>query len=275
MLGVVAGVLTVFMSLLGCIAAALQSRPALCCYICVFFTVWCIQVAAAAAVLGYSQQLTINYSTPSSQLTSYSDVQINNAVLSVYQRCCTGCPRNVVPCNNPYYDTYVNGTLPYCTGAANTCKFVTPCTQSVQGNCFIYRGNDPYIIPPYSPDQSVCNVLSVLSTTNPSGQTVKLVDYASKGGCGGGDPTVFLRNLSTYLSSHLVGVFVVFILIICTESIALPFGFYLIITGGSRSKLKDTSFLGVSGSGGGAASGAVADEQQGSLKGGEQGIAMV
>lgn len=232
MVGVIAGLLTVFMSLMGCVAAALQSRPALCCYLVIFVIAWCVQVAAAGAIMAYSQQLSLkNPNTPSSQLTAYDDIQIQNAAFSVYQRCCTGCPNKV--CNNPSYDSYVNKTLPLCAGKT-ACQLVVPCSATVTAKCFRYLPGDPLVVPPYSPDRSVCNILGYLSTTNPSGKTVYLVDYADNGGCGGGDPTVFLKNLDTYLSTHLTGVFVVFILIICTESIALPTGIYLIFSRARR-----------------------------------------
>jgi len=272
MVGVVAGVLTVFMSLMGCFAALLQSRPLLCCYLCVFTTVWSIQVAAAAITFSYSQQLNVKAgAVPSGSLTAYSDIQINNAVFSVYQRCCTGCPPNVYPCNNPFPDTYVNSTLAFCQ-SPSTCTYVVPCASASSGQCFKYAGSAPVVVPPYSPDGTVCSVLQSLSTTNPSGNTVKLVDYAVNGGCGAGNPTVFLQNMANYLSTHLTGVFVLFILIIVFEGVALPFGFYLALTGGTRGSRTDPTFLGTGEEGIADDSSALHDGKR--REGGGDGIAM-
>jgi len=233
MMGVVAGMLTLLMSLVGCAAANSQSRPALCCYLCVFITVWAIQIAAAAGMVNYGNQLQMTGTpVPSGALTSYSDVQIQNAAFSLYQRCCTGCPN--LACNNPSPDSYVNYTLPYCS-PPNSCVFVVPCQNTSQNRCFnFFSSGATVVVPPYPVDGSLCSSIASLSTVNALGQLVSLVGNASQGGCGGGDPAVFLTNLDLYVSSSLNGVAVVFVLVVLFESLVLPAGLYLAVTGGSR-----------------------------------------
>ena len=233
MLGVVAGMLTLLMSLVGCAAANSQSRPTLCCYLCVFITVWATQIAAAAGMVSYSNQLQVaNGHVPSGALTSYSSIQIQNAAFSLYERCCTGCAPLV--CNNPSPDSYVNYTLPYCA-PPNSCLFVYPCQNATQDNCYnFFTAGEVALVPPYPVDGSLCPTLASLSTANATGQTVSLVGNASLGGCGGGNPANFLLNLDLYVSSSLNGVAVVFVLVVLFESLVLPAGLYLAVTGGSR-----------------------------------------
>ena len=271
MTGVVAGIITIFMSLMGCVAALLQSRAALCCYLVVFVIAWCLQVAGAAAIMAYSTQLSLkNPNTPSAQLTAYDDIQINNAAFSVYQRCCSGCTNNI--CNNPSPDSWSNRTQIYCQGKT-PCQVVQVCTQPTQAKCFKYQTGEKVVVPPYSPDRSVCSILNNLATTGPNGKTVYLVDYADNGGCGGGDPSVFLRNLDKYLSTHMTGIFVVMILIICTESIALPVGIYLVLTRKGRGGVED-QVLGIGEDEGGDAA-AEANGKPGSKPGGGGSLAAV
>ena len=231
MLGVVAGMLTLLMSLVGCAAANSQSRPALCCYMCVFAVAAAVQIAAAVGMVTFSNQLEINQSVPSGALTSYSQIQVQNAAFSLYQRCCTGCPTG--QCNNPSPDSWVNTTLPNCMGTTR-CTLMFPCSNSTQAKCFKYLPNEPVIIPPYPVDGSICAAMSALRTTNARGIAVFIVGPADQGGCGGGDPSAFLQNLDNYLSNSLNGVAIVFILAVLFESLILPAGLYLAISGGNR-----------------------------------------
>jgi hypothetical protein len=235
MLGVFAGMLTLLMSLVGCAAANSQSRPALCCYLCVFLTVWSIQIASSVGMVNYSLQLRVKDVTlPSSKMTDPIDVRIQNGAFTVYQRCCTGCPNLV--CNNPQPDSWVNYTMPFCSGQKmSNCTLVAPCSLTIPDRCYQFFPNDTVLVPPYPIDSSICNSMSGLQFTSATtGQKTPLIGPTDQGGCGGGDPKQFLRNLDKYLSDGLTAVAALMILVVVLESCMVVPGLILFIGGGNR-----------------------------------------
>jgi len=77
--GIVAGVLTALVSLLGLFAAAKRSRRVLCAYIICLVIIISLQFSAAAGLTIYSNQFNLrDDKTPSGSLTSTVDITINN-----------------------------------------------------------------------------------------------------------------------------------------------------------------------------------------------------
>lgn len=77
--GIVAGVLTGLVSLLGLFAATKRSRRVLCAYIICLVIIISLQLSAAAGLTIYSTQFNIrDDNSPSGSLTSTMDITINN-----------------------------------------------------------------------------------------------------------------------------------------------------------------------------------------------------
>jgi len=237
--GIAAGLLTLLLSILGCIAAAARNNRLLACYLIGFLIIVCIQIGAAVSMTNYSNALQIrDEGKPSSQLTFGPDIAINNAAFSVFLKCCSGCPPPntvlsspntglYIGCNNPDPTSFNNYTLTNCLQpGTNTriCSVLKPCDVSSEAKCFVYYPGDPVIIPPISVANTVCTALSVLYIGNSS----YIVGPAWQGSCGGGDPVVFLKQMDTFVSDSLIGIASFFTFVAVIEAITLPAGFYLL-----------------------------------------------
>jgi hypothetical protein len=233
MMGVAAGVLTIFLSMFGCFTTLFRSRQILMCYLAVFCMVWIVQVIATAGVGGFSGMLKMkDESLPSSSLTFPLDIQIQNAAFSAYQRCCSGCPNDTITnapvCNNQYDDSWVPYVLPNCQSTIIQCQFVQACSNNTLNKCFKFLPKEPVIVPAYYVDSTTCDMLSSAQVTNSQGQKVRIVGHVDTGSCGGGDPSVFLKNLDQFLSRNLAGMSIIFGLIVFFEAVmVLPAVFYL------------------------------------------------
>lgn len=80
--GMVAGVLTGLLAVVGLFAASLRKRSLLCCYMISLFIIISLQFSAAAGMTVYSTQFQIrDDTTPSALLSNSVDIAINNALV--------------------------------------------------------------------------------------------------------------------------------------------------------------------------------------------------
>ena len=233
--GVFASMLTILVSFIGCFAAQTGHRSILFCYVAAFTFILGCQIAAAVTMSNYANQLQItNPNAPSGSLTNYGDVNINNAVYSVYQKCCTGCPMPNVQqpdstCNNTWVGSWQNATSPNCDpvlcGPTGSGVFVKgACASASSDVCYKFFPGDDNSVPPAIIDQSLCSALAQLTTNGksivgPMNNTVS---------CGGGSPKVFLANMSAYVRNALYGVAVVYIIVAFFEALILPAAIYVL-----------------------------------------------
>jgi hypothetical protein len=229
--GVFASLLTMFASCVGCWAATTGRRNVLCCYLCFFTLIFAFQVAAAVSMSQYSKQLRVqDASVLSGALVSQADVNIMNAVFSVYQKCCSGCPNNA--CNNPQTGAFVNATNANCLQA--NCQYVTSvCQSTTQDKCWNFLGQPP-LLPPYVIEDQLCQAMSTLQLNG-----IKLVGPAQSGSCGGGDPKVFWTNLNMYVSGTVYGVAIFYIIVAFFESLILPAGIYVMFCTKTETPLEE------------------------------------
>jgi len=225
-LGIATGLFTLVLSVVGCVGAAAKQKRMLCCYMCGLLIVLCFQIAAAVTMTSYANTLGIRdergANASSIMLTFTPDIAINNAVLSVFLKCCSGCPDNV--CNNPTPGSYFNGTLPYC--ANSTCSSVLPCSMTSRSKCLVYPQAAVNItVPPLAIPSTLCDGLSRVWIGTPSHAIVGAV---SQGSCGKGDPAAFLQDMDTFVGYSLDGVAAFFTFVAVIEGIALVAGMYLI-----------------------------------------------
>lgn len=223
-LGIATGLFTLVLSVFGCVGAAAKQKRMLCCYLCGLFIVLIFQIAAAgtmglyANALSYRDERGVNASSAS--LTFPPDVAVNNGVLSVFVKCCTGCPGAI--CNNPTPNSFSNVTLPYCVGN-NTCQTILPCGANSGRKCFVYpTGQQPIVPPVYVPD-SLCSGLTSVWVGNRY-----VVGPAPQGSCGGGDPVQFMQDMDTIVGYSLDGVAGFFTFVAVIEGFALVAGLYLV-----------------------------------------------
>jgi len=161
----------------------------------------------------------------SSYLTNSQQITANNVVLSAWLKCCTGCdPKKVPACNNPDATSYYVVTLSNCNGTV-VCQTAPICPSSGGAtNCFVYP---PGTVNQYRPstniDQSFCYLLSTISAAGSP-----IVGFADTGSCGGGDPGVFMTNISTYVGPKLYFVGVMFALITVIQSTVLFVGCFVL-----------------------------------------------
>lgn len=226
-LGIATGLFTLILSVFGCVGAAAKQKRMLCCYLCGLFIVLAFQIAAAATMGMYANTLSLKdergVNASSTSLTFGPDIAVNNAALSVFLKCCTGCPNNV--CNNPAKGAFSNVTLANCGGSNSTaCQFVVPCGLPASGSkCFVYQQNVPQVVPPLVIPDSLCNGLSNVWITNRY-----IVAPVAQGGCGNGDPASFIQDLDTFVGYSLDGVAAFFTFVAVIEALALVAGLYLV-----------------------------------------------
>jgi hypothetical protein len=225
-LGIVTGLFTLGLSLIGCVGAAAKQKRMLCCYLFGLMIVLFFQIGAAVAMTNYANALQIRdergVSTASSLLTFPPDIAINNAAFSAFMKCCSGCPSG---CNNTTPGSYVNATLPNCAGNT-TCHLLTPCDVALEPKCFIYpKGSANIQVPPLVIPDTLCSALGVIWVGTPSHP---IVGPADKGSCGKGDPIMFLQDMDTFVGDSLFGVAAFFTFVAVMEGLALLAGLYLL-----------------------------------------------
>lgn len=228
-LGFIAGAFCIVSASFACAATYRQNRVLLCCSLLFSFIFFVVQCAAAAGMIAYSYTLHVG-STPSGSLTLITDVVTNNVMLSLFQKCCSGCPPNVVTCNNPTPGAFFNGTHPNCV-APSSCSAPVPCTSMTQTNCYVWTTeylsrltvNGQKLVPPVALTDDIC---ATLGTLNSHGH--KIVGPAYTGACGGGNPKNFMSQVAAYMEHVLGGVAVVFIIVAVVQGFLIGLSLYII-----------------------------------------------
>jgi len=231
--GIFGGLGMIVISFLGCYAARKNKKMYLCCYLICVAVILALQIGAAVVMVNYSNAFKNAFSTPSSQLQDSADISVNNAVLSLYTKCCSGCPgltANVNQCNNP--GAYFPGVATYCYNRPSplgtgliTCDQVSVCPTSGVSTSYCYQEPSmPYLLPPVSIDQSLCSLMTTLD-----GATGPLVYYVDKGGCGGGSVSAFVTQVNAYFQPKLYLIGVAFGVIAVIQSIVIFVGIYVIL----------------------------------------------
>ena len=221
-IGIVAGLFTLILSIVGCVGAAAKQKRMLCCYLVGLLIVVLLQIGAAVAMTQYSNVLQIrDERTPSSQLTFGPDIAINNAAFSTFMRCCSGCPSG---CNNT--GAFVNYTLPFCAGNT-TCQQIGPCGTSDQAKCFVNPPDSKAVVlvPPLFVPETLCDGLARIWVGAPSHP---IVGPADSGSCGKGDPVLFLQDMDAFVGASLNGVAAFFTFVAVMEALAWLTGLYLL-----------------------------------------------
>lgn len=150
---------------------------------------------------------------------------MNNVVLSIFIKCCSGCPGRHL-CDNPNPDSFANYSLSYCAYPSN-CTVPGPCTLKGQDSCFvdrtdIWRSGVNLTIPSYSIDSMICRDLQTLSVHG-----VTLVGPAILGSCGGGSPAAFRSSLAILVSNESVPFFSLYLTVALIQMGILFLSLYL------------------------------------------------
>jgi hypothetical protein len=191
-----------------------------------FVLVLILQIGSVVSMINFSQQIELQEKVPSGALTLASDVGINNAVFSLYTKCCSGCPMG---CNNTNPNSYVPQTLQNCAGNGTACQYVLACQSKQQDKCFNFfaptRVGQPIVvqIPSDVIDSRLCGVMAGLSYGG-----YKLVGPVDQGGCGKGDPSMFHIIVSAYMSSRTMTAAIVIVVLICIEALVIPLCIYVV-----------------------------------------------
>lgn len=221
-IGIISGLFTLFLCIVGCVGAAARQKRMMCIYLTGLGLIFAFQIGATIAMTNYAHGLSISeVNTPSSSLKSLSDIAINNGAFSIFMKCCSGCPGG--GCNNTAPGAYYNGTLPFCSGNV-TCTIVQSCSTTTSPKCFV---NSPplqqTLVPPLNIDDRLCLALESIWVNNHY-----IVGLADSGSCGAGDPSKFLYDLNTFVSYSLDGVAGFFTFVAVLEAFAWIAGIYII-----------------------------------------------
>jgi len=222
--GIFAGILMILTSLSGIYAIQNQLKHLMFAYVLSMVLVLCLQMAFSNSLDGLSKKFEIQEKVASGALSHISDVEINNAVFSVYTKCCSGCPSG---CNNTNPASFSPVVLPNC--ANSLCEFVGACESHLQDKCFNYfRLPGQFLrpnveLPPDAIDDSVCTVLSRLSYGSQA-----LVGPVQQGGCGMGDARNFHLTLALYVSARTYGCAIAVGFLVAIELIVMLVSMYLV-----------------------------------------------
>jgi len=201
-----AGILIFIVSLLGCFSVYKNYRKLMVLYTLLVLCVLCIQIAGAYL---YSEYITLvrNGSLASfdpKNLVDPNAISLNNAILSVYTACCSGC---LGFCFGPYKASAPEKT-DYCPPIifVPVCELSFPCSKiAEQETCM--KPVPPatnYSLPSFNVDPAICTNLAITRVN--SSTTVTFVGLKSQGSCGVGSPRTFQNQVYTYASSMLVWV---------------------------------------------------------------------
>jgi hypothetical protein len=252
--GIFAGLFMIIISFTGCYAAQKNKKSLLCMYLICVGVILTLQIAAAVVLINYSGRFQSVINTPSGSLTNSDDIYLNNAVMSLFNYCCSGCSNSAVnsyvqglnaassgTCNNPANYWTSNPAFPYCTDTAQVaygllvsqtwtpvvCDNPGPCTSTSSNNCWYYYSGSiqpsQYPYPPVAIDYTFCTLLKTTTLNNQP-----LVAYPQMGGCGGGSVSAFLSNLDTYFRPKMLLAGVIFALVAAFQTTVIFVGFYVI-----------------------------------------------
>lgn len=221
--GIAAGVIMMLVSFLGCAAASKNQNKALVlCYTILVGGILALQIAAAVVIMQYSGVISEQNGLVSSEMISSGTIELNNAILSSYTACCSGCPVSA-NCNNaqPFF---ANITAPNCENQNLTCAIVQSCNPpAVNDTCYVFSNNAVIKTPPVTIDVSVCTVLGGL---NQNGSA--LVGPAATGACGRGDPAAYTTNMANYFSERVYWVAVAFAVVAAIQGLIVLSALYIL-----------------------------------------------
>jgi hypothetical protein len=221
------GIIMICIAVLGCYAAKKNQKAYLCIYLVCVLVIVILLVAAAATTVDYSGALKRVNGIASSTITTRTDADLNNAVLSAFVKCCSGCPSG---CNNVGKDAYYPGVATFCYNQGIPCDKAVACRSTggtenpPQDNCFVYLSGDALVAPTHNIDQGLCSVMTGLKYGD-----LYLVGPAKTGGCGGGNIGQFKTNLEGYFTPKVYMVGVLLALIAVVQSTVIFVGVYVIL----------------------------------------------
>ncbi len=198
------GILLVFMSCIGWAAvnhAERGQKKLMMAYLLLVIGALAAQIAACTFLANYLGlvQLQGENLTISSALEG-ATASVNDAYLSVYTTCCTGCintaPQPTV-CSN--VRPFANTTNAFCP--VPPCQVVDFCSNlpADSDNCYVAETTGESKYPPVNLFEDVCNFFE----TARNGSGVLLVGNHTSGSCGGGDPGIFLIDMTNYWNFYL------------------------------------------------------------------------
>ncbi|KAH9251050.1 hypothetical protein BASA81_011110 [Batrachochytrium salamandrivorans] len=251
-LGIFIGLFMILTSVLGCYAARKNRKRTLCCYLILVCFLLILQIAASAALIGYGNRFSTVFSVPSSTLASSDDQFLNNALLSVFSKCCSGCDNvkvseytsgvvttcnmlsapgdDFVAKNNGWTGNLCNTTLQqgaYPSQPTITCEVPSPCTSTNTDNCWVYaQGTHPSTnaYPPFYVDNAFCTLLSGVQVLGSP-----VVGYPQIHGCGRGTVREFVSSMTSYFVPKMNSGGIVFAFIAVLMCAALLAGLYIVM----------------------------------------------
>lgn len=190
-------------SLLSCCASSDSRRGKRRNLICAFvFTLICFVAQIASIVLfnQVSSVALVQADLVSGTLQNPSQVYYNNAMLSTYVACCTGCSND---CTSPppsagSFFSDVNCLAPNTQNFS--CTRTEYCTAPTQDGCFVNTTAVVQAFPPIKIDKPVCDLLLALHY-RPGVPLVGNVNV-TQGGCGAGVPQRFTSDVLNYFGEH-------------------------------------------------------------------------
>lgn len=192
-IGVGCGLLLV--SLMSCCGSADSRRGNVkCLYVAFVLSLVCVvvQIASIAMFNGVVSQAIAQTGLASGALTNPTQVYYNNAALSTYVACCTGCDSG---CTRPVPSTGANCVMGNGTFVCERARLCAPGNATDNG-CVV----GPVVnFPPVEIGKPVCDLLASLDW-HPE---VPLVSHAlTVGGCGQGQPQAFVANVLDYFGAQ-------------------------------------------------------------------------
>lgn len=256
-LSVFAGVLMILVSLMGCFSAKRKNRRVLCVNLLCVGALFIILCVASALLLRYAAVAQNQVDLLSSELVDEDDRFMNNALASVYNKCCSGCNDADIAlftgslaysCNMmsdvPAGDDFVRDNNGWTGNRCNTtlqaieypgyptvlCENPGPCfaVESTVDNCWLYDRSDNSSwdrFPPYYVDLGFCNTLKGIRVNGDP-----IVGFPQSGGCGRGTMRVFVDSMKLYFAPIMYSSGVVFACFAVLIVVVLLVGAHVVAT---------------------------------------------
>lgn len=193
------------------------SKCGLCVYIILVFACLAAQVASIVLFTQLDGLVTTQEPLISGSLDTESQKMLNNAILSTYVACCTGC-NILAACNGDNVLPFYDHGLSNCNwgGAVPLCAPAIPCLVLDQTGCFntgLGTG-----IPRIKVEENVCGALAQIELEDGK----KLVGPAGvEGGCGGGNPTAYSANMLSWFGDKLKYVLIAMGILLAMQALNL------------------------------------------------------
>ncbi|KAH9262928.1 hypothetical protein BASA82_000067 [Batrachochytrium salamandrivorans] len=185
------------------------------------------------------------------QLDTAEQRDMNNAILSVFNKCCSGCDlanlalytnnANSV-CDNLVGEgdedgKFCNSTLQLAHYPQSIlCQVPGPCFGEQITDCWMYTGLTTRRFPPTSIAPSVCDMLQRTNSTSDRGSSA-LVGFPQAGGCGQGTVRKFVSEMTEHFAPSMYAAGVVCALFASLIVVELIVGLYCMARVRRRSRL--------------------------------------